>query len=198
MLSSWQGAAIQQIYGNQLINYPNASIDNIERYYLNSSIYDNSIETPETLTPYNGNHSIVKPTIGVGTFNDNSSKVTGRFYEGNLYSYYKIVNEKDITWDNAYLRYVARQSNSIKQPLAYNKVDPTTGKRFGQTYYAYDFIYEDQIPTYINYSYQLVQTLDYLIDKTKMISFMVDVVKEQRNALNMYNSSQFEDDTNGD
>ena len=76
MLDNWQGEAIKQIYGNSIINKQGITIDEVERFYIQSEVYQNAIETPDMIVPYQNNHSIQKPTNEASDINLNTSQVT--------------------------------------------------------------------------------------------------------------------------
>lgn len=188
MINNWQGEAIKQIYGNSIINKQGISAEEIEKYYIKSDIYQNAIEVPDILSPYGGSHAISKPTNEASDLKYNTSKVTYNLMSPmNLNSYYKIINAKDIIWNNAYLKYAVKQGD-CKEPIRYQRIDENTGQPYMTTYEqsAYEYIYT--IPSYIQTSYNLIHVLDYIFNRTKMVNFLVNVVKEQRNTINKYNT----------
>lgn len=186
MLDNWQGEAIKQIYGNSIINKQGITIDEVERFYIQSEVYQNAIETPDMIVPYQNNHSIQKPTNEASDVNLNTSQVTYQLMNAlNLNSYYKIIDSRDILWNNAYLRYAAKQSDCSNR-IEYQRIDENTGRPFDNWFYESGYIYKDKIPSYINSSYNFLHTLDYIMNRCKMIDFMINVVKEQRNNINKY------------
>ena len=186
MLDNWQGEAIKQIYGNSIINKQGITIDEVERFYIQSEVYQNAIEISDKIVPYQNNHSIQKPTNEASDNNINTAQVTYQLMNAlNLNSYYKTIDSRDILWNNAYLRYAIKQSDCSKR-IEYQRINEDTGRPFDNLFYESSYIYKDKIPSYINSSYNLFHTLDYIMNRCKMINFMVNVVKEQRLNINKY------------
>lgn len=186
MLDNWQGEAIKQIYGNSIINKQGITINEIERFYIQSEVYQNAIETPDMIVPYQNNHAIQKPTNEASDINLNTSQVSYQLMNAlSLNSYYKIIDSRDILWNNAYLRYAAKQSDCSNK-IEYQRIDETTGRPFNNSYYETGYIYKDKIPSYINSSYNFLHVLDYIMNRCKMVDFMINVVKEQRTNINKY------------
>ncbi len=189
MLENWQSEAIKQIYGNSIINKQGITSSEVEKFYIQSEIYQNAVQIPDKLIPYYNNHAIQKPTNEASDVNLNTAQVTYQLMNAlNLTSYYKIIDGRDIIWNNAYLRYTAKQSDCSNN-IEYQRINEETGRPFPNSYYESGYIYKDKIPAYINSSYNLFHTLDYIMNKCKMVDFMINVVKEQRLSMNKYNTN---------
>lgn len=202
----WQANAIKQIYGNSSLNNT-FSISDVENYYLKSNIYKNATEIPDIVVPlgyqyvytddnddeqigYAFSHAIKNPV----STNPNIvvSSVSDDYYKG-MSSYYKLLDSKDIDWDNAYLRYSHQLTDSVdnlecSKPISYEKIDITTGKPYHNTYTNSAYIYIHKIPSYINSTYEFCQVLDYINNRLKAVRFMVEIVKEQKATIEQYKS----------
>lgn len=182
----WKLNSIKSIYGDNILKQSKPSELDIENYYVNSLIYKDSIFVGDSLNPLNGNHSFTNPTTEASE-NQNNAKISKDIYD-KMYSYYKIVNSKDIDWGNAYLYYATKQDDSIYKHFSYQKINPDTGKVYPISYICSTYIYDRPITSNINNSYELINTLDYVMNRLNAVRFMVNVVLDQRDEINRYNS----------
>lgn len=188
----WRIHAIKKIYGDDLMKNSNISESEIEKYYVNSLMYKDSIEMPNTVVGKDGKHGIKNPTTEASNIQD-TAKVSQE-YNKSIMSYYKVMQSKDINWGNAYLQYANNQSK-MEGGFTYQRIDQTTGKPFDVLYICYSYSVSDNLIDRISTSYDMINSLNYVMNKIKATWFMVNVVKDQREKLSIFNSMQ---NTNND
>ena len=112
--------------------------------------------------------------------------------EYSKYKYlYKPLKAKDIDWDNAYLKYLSVQKD-YDQPIMYQNIDMETGKLETQKHYTSEYIFNKGLCNSdykINFTYELVNVIDYLIIKYNSLKFEMNNLKKQISDKNDYNSN---------
>lgn len=171
----------------------NQSLETAANYYIHHNTIPDGVILADKVVPVNNMH-----------------KISGAYYyyENNLYnttSYefipllinqetsvayhnnYKLISSKDIDYENAYLKY-ANQTHDYNKPIEYYELvsqETNSGMktvpvlRTNSTY-----TFDRQITPYINNSYDLLNTVDYLCNRIKALYFLIGVIKEQRNMSN--------------
>lgn len=194
-LSNYQANAIKQIYGDKIINNKYTTVSQVENFY-NDDNYVNAIELGDQMRIYSSYHGFTKYPLTAARTEDLGADVISRIGISQSIidshaSYFKLLNDKDIDWDNAYLRYSNKYQKSYPElPINYielipelvngkiqlNKIEHTTS----------DFLFERGITSYINNSYELMNTLDYLLRRIDALYFLFREVKKQHIAISNY------------
>lgn len=196
-LSNYQSNAIKQIYGDGIINQSHVSNTEVENYYKYNSNYNNSIESPDLLSIVSSYHGFSPYPLTVSRIETIGEDMMNRIglpqtvVDSHL-AYFKLLNEKDIDWENAYLRYSGNyQTCDPENPIEYKElstilnddivelksIDKSTGN---------EYLFKRGISSYINSSYELLNVIDYLLSRIKTLYFMYNVVKNQSIAMNNY------------
>lgn len=183
----WKINAIKNIYGTELMKNSNVPESDIEKYYVNSLIYKNAIEVPIAVVGKDGKHAIKNPTTEASNVQD-TAKVS-QVYNRDILSYYKVVQSKDIDWGNAYLQYATGQSK-MEGGFNYQKINSATGKPYEIEYFCNSYSIPDNVKNTVSTSYDMINALNYVMNKLKATWFMVNVVKDQREQLSIFNSMQ--------
>ena len=183
----WKINAIKNIYGDALMKNSNVPESDIEKYYVNSLIYKNVVELPVAVVGKDGSHAITNPTTEASSVQD-TAKVSQE-YNRNILSYYKVIQSKDIDWGNAYLQYASSQSK-MEGGFEYQKINSETGKPFDNTELCTSYAISDNLTNTISTSYDMINTINYVMNKLQATWFMVNVVKDQREQLSIFNSMQ--------
>lgn len=205
-LTKYQANAIKEIHGDDLISNSN-SISEIEHYYENNSNYNNVIESPDLLTMYSSYHGLTpKPLTSkrLDTLNEDIINRIGiaQYIYDRYISYFKVLNEKDLDWENSYLKYTYNQLDlSTSQDYvelntvydeANNKVNLiATEKNTGD-----EFKFVRGLTPNINNTYDLLNTIDYLLNKIRFLYFMYNVIKNQYINVSNYRERLSEINTN--
>ena len=160
--------------------------NNAFQYYIDHNSIPNGITVSDKLIPINGIHK-----ISYANYYDknNDFNTTYNYYplliniENNIATNnnYKLISFKDIDFENAYLKY-ANQKQPYNEGINYyelhinddNQVVPEI-----QTTYTY--VFGREISPYINNSYDLLNIVDYLLNRVNCLNFLLDIVKKQKN-----------------
>lgn len=188
-MEKYQKNAIKSIYGNgtldNLLTVSDAAIKNFYEY--THRINSNGIEVTDKICTVNSYHGFSSYTVNV---NDDAEIYPLISY--NNYKYlYKLLNAKDIDWDNAYLRYLSVQDydQPYNEAFSYSIINPETGKVFDTTYFCYDYVFDKYLcnNSYtINSTYELLNIIDYLFTRYNTLKFALKNVLSQREAKSEY------------
>ena len=203
----YKAAVIKAIFPKEYENSINLSDDIIEHYYKTDNIYLNAFQVPDQMSNINACHGLSKnirtnPNIPSGQIGTDSSNIfvtpiVDNNYNGPLHmdinevntSYHKIFMGKDIDWENAYLRYAPIAYNILNEPIHYYEIDPNTGQIIeGSEGYSHDYIYNTNIPTYINNTYDLYTIIDFLLLKVKSLRYALNIVIKENAHIKEYNN----------
>ena len=95
------------------------------------------------------------------------------------------MNIQNIDFENAYLKY-AKPSYNYDEPISYYDLSlDDNGKlvvKECNTGYTYSF--NRDISPYINNSYDLLNIVDYLLNRVNCLNFLIEIIKEQKNVAN--------------
>lgn len=190
-MEKYQGNAIKAIYAPQYDNDKSITTKSLENYYkFEHSVNENAIEIPDVLTSKNGYHSFSKNANTTNSSFTDTARVDKTVYDDYV-SYYKILNEKDIYWDNAYLRYTQCQNVDYDKPIKYLTIDPNTGKfTVENTEDAY--VFDRNIinnSSKIKHTYELLNIIDYLLSRMQALYFELSIVKQQKEQLDEYRAN---------
>lgn len=179
-------------------------------YYINHNIIKNGIALSDKVSPVNGMHSIkntyqfVDPNEYDSTHELPSNNIYNDFYPLlSSYSYfntthtskdlYKLISAKDIDFENAYLKY-ANQTHNYHEPINY--YDLRYEINYDETTNSYSYIYSEkevndsqyvfdrEISPYINNSYDLLNIVDYLLNRVNALNFLMRKIKDQKAVIN--------------
>lgn len=180
-MTNYNYQSIKEIYGQKFKDDPNMSNNDIDNFYkYGSDISSNSIQLPDKIVSNKNLHGFTSYMKFLD--NDISDRPKMDEYLFNNYSsYYKILKAKDIDWDNAYLKYLSIQKD-YELPIEYQEIDPETGKLSNEVHYNSDYIFSNGLSNSsytINYTYQLLNVIDYLFAKYNSLKFDMEVLKKQ-------------------
>lgn len=201
-LENYQSNVIKQIYGDDVINQNNVSVNEVENYYQFNAQYNDCIESPDLLTIVSSYHGFTENSLSgirnesVPAENINKIGIPSTVVNNHL-AYFKLLNDKDIDWENAYLRYSGNfQTCDPEKPIEYLEFTAQTGednmvhltstkKTTGN-----DYIFDRGLCSYINNTYDLMNIIDYLFIRLKALKFLFNVVKEQHTNMSIYREDQ--------
>ena len=184
----YQSNVIKQIYGDKFINNKYTTTTDVEYYYQYNSKYNNCIEVPDLLTIVSSYHGFTSYPLFVDRATCLPQDISKIRFPESIYkehsAYFKLVNDKDIDWDNAYLRYSGDyQTCNPEQPIEYsefvvqkgndNNIQLITNDKTSNEY-----IFSRGLCSYINNTYELMNIIDYLFIRLKTLKFLFNVVKE--------------------
>ena len=192
----YQLNTILDIYGGR---DNNQTTYNAFQYYINHNNLPNSVQLSDRVIPVNGMHAITNtyyyfPGNNYGDeLGGNSDSPYCYFYPILSYNFednvinnnYKLISAKDIDFENAYLKY-AKPSYNYDDPISYYDLSlDDNGKlvvKECNTGYTYSF--NRDISPYINNSYDLLNIVDYLLNRVNCLNFLIEIIKEQKNVAN--------------
>ena len=172
----------------------NQTTDTALNYYINHNVIPDGVILSDKVIPVNGMHSIKNALLyDKNTSIENleySPLYSYSYYnlKPNSYNFYKLISAKDIDYENAYLKY-AHLSNNYNEPIDYYelsaKEQTNTINEIEKTNSSY--IFDREITSHINNSYDLLNIVDYLLLKFKGLNFLMEVIKNQRTILKQIN-----------
>ena len=175
-------------------------------YYINHNIIKNGVVLSDKVSPINGMHSIkntyqyTDPNEYDSTHEFNSNTLYNNFYPLlSSYSYfntnygskdlYKLISAKDIDFENAYLKY-ANQMHDYHEPINYYELK-NEWDEISHTYVFSEneindsqYIFDREISPYINNSYDLLNVVDFLLNRVNALNFLMRVIKDQKAVIN--------------
>jgi len=205
-LQDYKSNIIKQIYGNDILNNSQTTNTEIENYYKYNSNFNNCVEFPDLLSIVASYHGFTPYPLTVARTEslneENISKIGLPITIVNSHlAYFKLMNEKDIDWENAYLRYSGNyQTCNPEKPIEYKEIiaeldennemqliknDKDTGEQF---------LFKRGLCSYINNSYELLNIIDYLLLRIQALWYMIGVIKDQNINISMY--KDFENQNN--
>ena len=179
-------------------------------YYTNHNIIKNGIVLPDKVSPVNGMHSIkntyqfTDPNEYDSTHELPSNNLYNDFYPLlSTYSYfnilynskdlYKLISAKDIDFENAYLKY-ANQTHNYHEPMNYYELKYEVKYDEMSNSYSYIFseneindsqyIFDREISPYINNSYDLLNIVDFLLNRVNALNCLMRKIKDQKAVIN--------------
>ena len=195
-ISNYQSNVIKQVYGNEIINQSHVSSTEVENYYKYNAHYNNSIESPDLLTNVASYHGFSPYPL---TFErtelldeEQISKIRiPQDIVDSHSAYFKILNEKDIDWENAYLKYSGDyQTCEPEKKIEYVELSTTLNGDKIQLNSTpkenNEYLFKRGITSYVNSTYELLNIIDYLLARIKALYFLYDVVKNQSIVMNNY------------
>ena len=190
-MNNYQKATINDIYGDGNPEF----INNADFFYKTHNVIKEGIELSDKVGTVNKMHAINSSYIN---YTSSSGNLRPHEYQSNFDFYplmstqetiytnnnYKILSAKDIDFENAYLKYAKNQESEYKNPIEYDVLylddnrDPVSEKHTTD-----EFIFDREITPYINNTYDLVNIIDYLLNRMSCFYFLIDKIKDQRNIL---------------
>lgn len=194
-MNRYQKACINDIYGTGNDNF----INNADVFYKTHNVIKNGIELSSNISPINNVHGISYTYINYTSSFDNVNKPyqykeNFKFYPlmsipETLYinNNYKLLSAKDIDYENAYLKYAAYQISDYKLPVSYTDVhiDQETNLPVINSYTTDEYIFNREISPYINNTYDLLNIVDYLLNRVNCFYFLLDKIKNQHTLLDI-------------
>ena len=188
----YQLNSILDIYGG---NENNQTIESVAQYYINHNSIPNGVELSDRIVPVGGIHAISNTYYYVEN-NDYDGKGENQKYRKFyplLSSYntnyiennYKLISAKDIDFENAYLKY-AQPSYDYDEPITYHhlSIDNQGNLQVEECNTGDAYSFNRGISQYINNTYDLLNIVDYLLNRVNCLNFLIEIVKEQKNVAN--------------
>jgi len=189
----YQLNSILDIYGGR---ENNQTVNSAAQYYINHNSILNGVELSDKIIPINGIHKISNSYYYVedNDYDSNmgSNNLFNKFYpilstydtnynENN----YKLMSAKDIDFENAYLKY-AQPSYDYDEPISYYQlsIDENSNLEIEECTTGYTYSFGRGVTSYINHTYDLLNTIDYLLNRVNCLNFLISVIKEQKNIAN--------------
>ena len=194
---TYQLNSILDIYEGRKHNQTTASA---AQYYINHNTIPDGIVFSDKASPVNGMHKISNAYYYIEnndydcvdtSTNHLDQRPYSRFYpllmtDDNKYNEnnYKLLSAKDIDFENAYLKY-ANITHKYNDPIEYHELSINSdGGIEANLKKTYDFIFGREITPYINNSYDLLNIVDFLLNRINCLNFLMDVIKTQKNIVN--------------
>lgn len=193
-LADYQINSIKKIYGN------NSWIDNnivnnsdVINFYEKNYNFDKSVELPDKMCAQGGNHALTKYPLKqqrLASLDDSLSyqisyiAISANVIKDTL-SYYKLINSKDVNWENAYLPALSHIQKLEIGDVSYidiqikNIDNAETIELDNKTKKTVNFTFGKQIKNGVSNTYELLNIIDYLLYKINAIYFMLNIVKNQ-------------------
>jgi len=168
----------------------NQTTNSALQYYIDHNSIPNGIILSDKVRPVHGMHQISYTHY---YSDDNQYDYALDFYplllSAHIPTYvinnYKLISAKDIDFENAYLKY-AQPSYDYDEPISYydltidnngklNTTECTTGTTYS---------FNRAITPYINNTYDLLNIVDYLLNRVNCLNFLLEIIKEQKNVAN--------------
>lgn len=204
-LPDYKSNIIKQIYGNEIFNNSQATNTEVENYYKYNSNFNNCIEFPDTLSIVASYHGFTPYPLTVNRTeslsDENMSKIGFPITIVNSHlAYFKLMNEKDIDWENAYLRYSGNyQTCDPEKPIEYKEIIAELDENDKMVLTKHErntgdqFLFKRGLCSYINNSYELLNIIDYLLLRIQALWFMIGVIKDQNINISMYRDFNSQD-----
>jgi len=185
----YQLNSILDIYGEN----NNQTIENAEQYYIYHNSIPNGIILSDKVKPVNGMHAISNTYYYVPENDYDGKKINGDdiypFYPI-LSTYntsyltdhnYKLISAKDIDFENAYLKY-AVPSYDYDAPITYYDLSMNEDGEIVETLCNTGTTYSfgRGISSHINYSYDLLNVVDYLLNRINCLNFLIEIIHDQK------------------
>ena len=173
----------------------NQTLNSAFQYYINHNNMPNSIQLSDKIIPVNGIHAISNtyyyyPNNQYDTPPGRNDDAYSYFYpmlsckydDNIIDNNYKLISAKDIDFENAYLKY-AHPSYDYDAPISYYdlNVDETGKLIVTECNTGYTYSFNRSITPYINNSYDLLNIIDYLLNRVNCLNFLIEIIKEQKN-----------------
>lgn len=210
-LSNYQANIIRTIYGHGTYIENEDFVTNKEvlDFYQKNMNFNNSIEIPSNMKVMCKGHALSKYSlegerqeIYVNEVDDNEDNLSNLDNINNRIEihpdivsenkhYYKLLNEKEINWENAYLpnlhfegfdlnnidyKEFEIDKSNINNPILNVTSAPTKSYHF-----------DNNLPNNINNTYDLIQIINYLLLRIKALKFLLRTIVKQKNTIQEYN-----------
>ena len=200
-LLDYQINTIKEVYGNYINDQKYVTKSEILNYYNYNSNFKNCIESPDLLTIVSSYHGFTDYPLTVNRNENISNKdiskirISEEIIKSHL-SYFKIINEKDIDWENAYLKYSGNyQTDELERPIEYKQLIANLNSDNKYELDAIDkntfnsYLFTRGLPSYIANTYDIFNIIDYLFVKLNALKFLLKVVKEQHENVATYKTN---------
>lgn len=180
---NYQLNSILDIYEGNSNQNTNTALD----YYINHNVIPNGIVFSDKISPVGGMHAITNTYY----YEKNNEFANSEFTPLLAYSYfkldsnsrnfYKLISAKDIDFENAYLKY-ATQIHGYKEPIEYYELNYVEGNNSitKEEKSESSYIFNREITSHINNSYDLLNVVDYLLNRVNALNFLMRMIKEQK------------------
>jgi len=206
-IDKYKANAIKAIYWEDPDDNTNISTNEIYDYYVNDILSENAIEVPDRITNQENVHQLSKNHAHDDDYSSLvgdviTSLVSTKEEHDKHSSYYKILDSRDIDWDNALLKYSEEYNENSNElnggkkprlvdPIQYKKltIDEINSKIVIENDTTSDYVLDHGIYKRINSTHELLAIIDYLLLRVKALYFELDKVKIQHQVKNVFDSN---------
>lgn len=191
-LFKYQINSIKTIFGHDTyIDNDDVSEADIINFYKENMNFYNSIEIPDMLKNMCSRHALTKNSLIGDRNNETDTRISiNRDIANQNKSLYKLLREKDINWENAYLPNLEFEDFNLKK-IEYNKFTVNTNtspatidkELIEDTTFANS---NDMVPKRIYNTYDLLKVIDYLFLRLKALNLLLNQIKEQKKEISKY------------